>query len=95
MNCVCDRYWTVPESNGQIISQQRKEQELQIISEGRTTKKVSFFFFNSISFLISFLISYFRCKQKITDDDKGDVNNVIGEVSKTHKAIQSVLISDY
>lgn len=44
MNCVCDRYWTVPESNGQIISQQRKEQELQIISEGRTTKKVSFFF---------------------------------------------------
>ncbi|KMZ56773.1 Glycosyltransferase, family GT31 [Zostera marina] len=61
-----NRYWTVPESNGQIISQQRKEQELQIISEGRTTKK------------------------KITDDDKGDVNNVIGEVSKTHKAIQSL-----
>lgn len=61
-----NRYWAVPESNGQIISQQRKEQELQIISEDCTTKK------------------------KRTDDDKRDVNNVIGEVSKTHEAIQSL-----
>ena len=34
------RLWAPPESNGQLMSRQRQEQELQIISEDCTTKKV-------------------------------------------------------
>ncbi|KAJ9673724.1 hypothetical protein PVL29_023340 [Vitis rotundifolia] len=43
--CFCfgmlftNRLWTPPESNSQLISRRQHEQELQIISEGCTTKK--------------------------------------------------------
>lgn len=36
-----NRFWVPPESGGQLISQHRREQELQIISEDCTTKKKS------------------------------------------------------
>ncbi|TQD82093.1 hypothetical protein C1H46_032331 [Malus baccata] len=36
---ITGRMWTVPESNGQLISIHRQEQELQIVSEDCATKK--------------------------------------------------------
>lgn len=36
---LTNRLWTPPESNSQLISRRQHEQELQIISEGCTTKK--------------------------------------------------------
>lgn len=36
---VFSRLWAPPESSGQLMSRQRQEQELQIISEDCTTKK--------------------------------------------------------
>lgn len=56
-----NRMWVAPESNRQIISTQRNEQELQIISEDCTSKK------------------------KVGQD-----KDVMGEVYKTHEAIQSL-----
>lgn len=35
------RMWVAPESNGQLISTRRQEQELQIVSEDCATKKVT------------------------------------------------------
>ncbi|KAL8110942.1 beta-1,3-galactosyltransferase 7-like [Apium graveolens] len=57
-----NRLWAPPESSGQLMSRQRQEQELQIISEDCTTKK------------------------KKPEEDK----DVMGEVHKTHDAIQSL-----
>ncbi|OMO84875.1 Glycosyl transferase, family 31 [Corchorus olitorius] len=57
-----NRLWVPPESNGQIISQHRREQELQVVSEDCNTKKV-----------------------KPAEDSA-----VMGEVLKTHEAIQSL-----
>ncbi|KAL6338037.1 hypothetical protein AAG906_010603 [Vitis piasezkii] len=56
-----NRMWVAPESNRQMISTQRHEQELQIISEDCTSKK------------------------KVGQD-----KDVMGEVYKTHEAIQSL-----
>ncbi|KAJ9671167.1 hypothetical protein PVL29_027242 [Vitis rotundifolia] len=56
-----NRMWAAPESNRQILSNQRHEQELQIISEDCTSKK------------------------KV-----GQEKDVMGEVYKTHEAIQSL-----
>uniref|UniRef100_A0A1D1XTU7 Hexosyltransferase n=1 Tax=Anthurium amnicola TaxID=1678845 RepID=A0A1D1XTU7_9ARAE len=57
-----DRFWGVaPESNRQIISQRRQEQELQVISEDCTTKKMH-----------------------------GSDKDIMGKVTKTHEAIQSL-----
>ncbi|PKA49148.1 Beta-1,3-galactosyltransferase 7 [Apostasia shenzhenica] len=56
-----DRFWPVPESNRQIISQRRQEQELQAVSEDCTTKK-----------------------------EHGKDKDIMGEVTRTHEAIQSL-----
>ena len=37
----CSRLWLVPESDGQVISRRRHEQELQIVSEDSSIKMVS------------------------------------------------------
>ncbi|KAF8405770.1 hypothetical protein HHK36_007848 [Tetracentron sinense] len=58
---VTNRMWVPHESNGQIISRRRQEQELQVISEDCTSKR------------------------KIGKD-----KDVMGEVYKTHEAIQSL-----
>ncbi|KAK9081890.1 hypothetical protein Syun_030727 [Stephania yunnanensis] len=55
-----NRMWGIAELNGQIISRQRREQELEIIAEDRVTKR------------------------KLGDKD------IMGEVYKTHEAIQSL-----
>ncbi|MQM03249.1 hypothetical protein Taro_036026 [Colocasia esculenta] len=56
-----NRFWGgVPETNGQIISQRRREQELRVISDDCATKK------------------------------KRGQADIMGEVSKTHEAIQSL-----
>ncbi|XP_017643296.1 beta-1,3-galactosyltransferase 7-like isoform X3 [Gossypium arboreum] len=54
-----NRLWVPPESNGQLLSQRRREQELQIVSGDCDTKKTP-----------------------------GQDNDVMGEVLKTHEAIQ-------
>ncbi|XP_012451416.1 beta-1,3-galactosyltransferase 7 isoform X2 [Gossypium raimondii] len=56
-----NRLWVPPESNGQLLSQRRREQELQIVSGDCDTKKTP-----------------------------GQDNDVMGEVLKTHEAIQSL-----
>ncbi|XP_010916559.1 beta-1,3-galactosyltransferase 7 [Elaeis guineensis] len=56
-----DRFWTAPDSNSQIISRQRQEQELQVISGDCSTKK-----------------------------KPGEDKDIMGEVTKTHEAIQSL-----
>ncbi|OVA12785.1 Glycosyl transferase [Macleaya cordata] len=56
-----NRLWGPPESSGQIISRQRQEQELQVVSEDCTTKRKS-----------------------------GQDKDIMGEVYKTHEAIQSL-----
>lgn len=40
---LCSRTWSVSESNGQVISRRRHEQELQIVSEDSSVKIVSVF----------------------------------------------------
>ncbi|XP_039065507.1 beta-1,3-galactosyltransferase 7-like isoform X2 [Hibiscus syriacus] len=56
-----NRLWVSPESNGQLLSQRRREQELQIVSDDSGTKKTP-----------------------------AQHNDVMGEVLKTHEAIQSL-----
>ncbi|XP_010245068.1 PREDICTED: beta-1,3-galactosyltransferase 7 [Nelumbo nucifera] len=56
-----NRLWAPPESNGQIISRQRHEQELQVVSEDCTTKR-----------------------------KRGQDKDIMGEVYRTHEAIQSL-----
>ncbi|OAY85232.1 Beta-1,3-galactosyltransferase 7 [Ananas comosus] len=56
-----DRFWNVPDSNNQIVTRRRQEQELQIISEDCATKR------------------------KLGKDE-----DIMGEVTRTHEAIQSL-----
>ncbi|RWR78593.1 beta-1,3-galactosyltransferase 7 [Cinnamomum micranthum f. kanehirae] len=56
-----NRIWAPSESNHQIISRQRHEQELQVVSEDCTTKR-----------------------------KLGQAKDIMGEVYKTHEAIQSL-----
>lgn len=58
---LTNRFWSVPDSNGEIISQRRQEQELQVVSED--------------------------C---ITNRRLGQDKDVMGEVARTHEAIQSL-----
>ena len=41
ISALCCRIWSVPETNGQVISRHRHEQELQIVSEDNPIKMVS------------------------------------------------------
>ena len=90
----CFRMWVAPESNRQMISTQRHEQELQIISEDCTSKKVFKNFLCVCLFFTAWLSSGFSsilycfvfcvCMIQKVGQDK----DVMGEVYKTHEAIQ-------
>lgn len=62
--CFSNRIWGPPESTNQLIAQHRRDQELQVISEDCTTKKVcikitTLICFESSCYFLNFLLSEF------------------------------------
>lgn len=82
--------WAVPESNGQLISTRRQEQELQIVSEDCATKKVMIWILGLLFYVkeAKFVAkdgSFVGFMQKL-----GQEKDVMNEIYKTHESIQWV-----